>query len=165
VNDHGPRYESAVDRAIREAQERGEFDDLPGKGKPLPGLDGPDDELWWVRDYIRREGLSTEDLLPESLQLRKQVERLDETVAGLPSARAVRDHVVELNRQIRRARIMPSGPPVVLRLVDPDQAVARWEANRSAKPLVSAPAPAAEPPTRRRSWWRGLGRRAARPNR
>lgn len=27
--------ESAVDKAIREAMERGEFDDLPGKGKPL----------------------------------------------------------------------------------------------------------------------------------
>jgi Domain of unknown function (DUF1992) len=25
-----------VDRQIREAQERGDFDDLPGKGKPLP---------------------------------------------------------------------------------------------------------------------------------
>ncbi|HEY0573762.1 MAG TPA: DUF1992 domain-containing protein [Pseudonocardia sp.] len=169
MNEHGPRYESAVDRAIREAQERGEFDNLPGKGKPLPGLDGPDDELWWVRDYIRREGLSTEELLPESLQLRKQIERVDEAVAGLPSERAVRDHVHELNRQIRRARIVPSGPPVVLRLVDPDQAVARWQANRSAKPLAAAPArtpaPAESPPARRRSWWRGLGRRAARPNR
>jgi hypothetical protein len=28
-------WESAVDRAIREAQERGEFDNLPGKGRPL----------------------------------------------------------------------------------------------------------------------------------
>lgn len=28
-------WESAVDKAIREAQERGEFDNLPGKGKPL----------------------------------------------------------------------------------------------------------------------------------
>ncbi|MFQ6059060.1 MAG: DnaJ family domain-containing protein [Anaerolineae bacterium] len=28
-------WESAVDKAIREAMERGEFDDLPGKGQPL----------------------------------------------------------------------------------------------------------------------------------
>lgn len=28
-------WESAVDKAIREAQERGEFEDLPGKGRPL----------------------------------------------------------------------------------------------------------------------------------
>jgi hypothetical protein len=29
------QWESAVDRQIREAQERGEFDNLPGRGKPL----------------------------------------------------------------------------------------------------------------------------------
>ena len=29
------RWESVVDRAIREAQRRGDFDDLPGHGKPL----------------------------------------------------------------------------------------------------------------------------------
>ncbi|MFQ5340820.1 MAG: DnaJ family domain-containing protein [Anaerolineae bacterium] len=28
-------WESVVDKAIREAQERGEFDNLPGKGRPL----------------------------------------------------------------------------------------------------------------------------------
>ena len=29
-------WESDVERQIREAQERGDFDDLPGRGKPLP---------------------------------------------------------------------------------------------------------------------------------
>lgn len=29
------QWESAVDKQIREAEERGEFDDLPGRGKPL----------------------------------------------------------------------------------------------------------------------------------
>src|ERR1051325_4406897 len=34
---HTPRqWESAVEKQIREAEERGEFDNLPGKGKPLP---------------------------------------------------------------------------------------------------------------------------------
>ena len=30
-----PQWENAVDRQIREAQERGDFDNLPGRGKPL----------------------------------------------------------------------------------------------------------------------------------
>lgn len=30
------QFESAVDQQIREAQERGDFDRLPGRGKPLP---------------------------------------------------------------------------------------------------------------------------------
>ena len=46
------RRESVVDRRIREAQEQGAFDDLPGRGKPLPGRHGPDDEHWWLRKEI-----------------------------------------------------------------------------------------------------------------
>ena len=32
----GPTWESLIDRQIREATERGEFDDLPHQGEPLP---------------------------------------------------------------------------------------------------------------------------------
>jgi predicted flavoprotein YhiN len=42
-----------IDRQIREARERGEFDNLPGTGKPLPDLDKPYDENWWVRQKLR----------------------------------------------------------------------------------------------------------------
>ena len=93
-------HETLVERQIRLAQERGDFDDLPGKGKPLPGLDGPDDENWWVKGYLRREGLSAEPLLPTPLQLRREIERLPDTVAGLPDERTVRDVARELNRRI-----------------------------------------------------------------
>lgn len=46
-----------VENLIREAQERGELDGLPGLGKPIPDLDAPYDEHWWVRQWIEREGL------------------------------------------------------------------------------------------------------------
>ena len=82
--------ESVAERAIRLAQERGAFDDLPGRGKPLRGLDGPDDENWWIRGYLEPEGLSGEALLPESLLLRREIERLPGEVAGLSDEAAVR---------------------------------------------------------------------------
>jgi Domain of unknown function (DUF1992) len=47
-------YETLPERLIREAIESGDFDDLPGAGKPLPGAGNPDDELWWVREWIQR---------------------------------------------------------------------------------------------------------------
>jgi hypothetical protein len=47
-------YETLPERLIREAIESGEFDDLPGAGRPLPGAGDPDDELWWVREWIKR---------------------------------------------------------------------------------------------------------------
>lgn len=39
---------------IREAIEKGEFDDLPGEGRPIPGAGGVDDDLWWVRRWVKR---------------------------------------------------------------------------------------------------------------
>ena len=47
-------FETNVDRIIREAMESGDFDDLPGTGKPIPGAGSVDDEMWWVRDWIKR---------------------------------------------------------------------------------------------------------------
>ena len=40
------RYESLPERLIREAIAAGEFDELPGIGKPLPGAGVVDDDLW-----------------------------------------------------------------------------------------------------------------------
>ncbi len=48
-----------ADDKIRTAIERGEFDRLPGLGKPLY-LDDADDPDWWIRKKLREE-----DLLPK----------------------------------------------------------------------------------------------------
>jgi DnaJ-like protein len=189
VSDSWSRRESLIDEQIRKAQERGEFDNLPGKGKPLTGLDEPDDELWWVRRYISREGLSTEALLPPALQLRKETERLDETVRGLASEEAVRNVVTDLNLRIAEWVRVPVGPSVPLRLANADETVARWRAARAAPPerpqleraqLERAEFERAQPgsagPGQRPGgpsaggsgrpsvapWWRRFGRRSAR---
>jgi hypothetical protein len=120
------RYESLIDQQIRMAAERGDFDDLPEMGKPLPGRGTQDGDLWWLKEYVRREGLSTEALLPTSLRLARQAERIHETVRKLPSERSVRAAVAELNRQIADYLRAPSGPHVPIRPVDAEAVVARW---------------------------------------
>jgi hypothetical protein len=50
----GDRYEGFVDRLIRESMERGDFDDLAGEGRPIPGAGSVDDELWWVRRWVKQ---------------------------------------------------------------------------------------------------------------
>lgn len=46
-----------VEKRVQAAMERGEFEGLPGLGRPIPDLDAPYDEHWWVRKWMQREGL------------------------------------------------------------------------------------------------------------
>lgn len=48
------RFEPEIERIVREAIERGEFQHLPGEGKPIAGAGARDDDLWWVRDWVAR---------------------------------------------------------------------------------------------------------------
>jgi Domain of unknown function (DUF1992) len=127
------RYESLIDQQIRMAQERGDFDNLPGTGKPLPGRGTPDDEQWWLKGYLRREGISMEAMLPTSLRLARRLERLPETVARLGSEPAVRDAVADLNQEIEAYLRAPTSPHVPLRPADPDAVVVRWRQLRGTR--------------------------------
>ena len=99
-------FRSWIDQQISEAEERGAFDNLPGTGKPLPNRG--DAENAWLIDWMRREGISTEELLPTPLRLRKQSSRLARTVHEMGSEQEVRDAVAELNYQIVEWRRIPS---------------------------------------------------------
>ena len=131
---YGERYESVVDQRIREAQERGAFDDLPGAGKPLTGLHGADDANWWLRGFLEREGLSKDTLLPAPLRLRKEHERLPEAVRDLPTEAAVRAVVGDYNRRVAAWVRNPTGPRVSVRSASVEEIVAGWRAERSTAP-------------------------------
>ncbi|GAB3915925.1 DUF1992 domain-containing protein [Microlunatus endophyticus] len=100
----GQRNESVHDRLIREAQERGGFDNLKGAGKPLRHLTGPGARDW-VTQWVQREDLS--GVLPPELALRKEAEKIVDTCADLPTEAEVRSVVDELNRRIREMRLRP----------------------------------------------------------
>ena len=140
-------FTSWIDRQISEAAERGAFDDLPGAGKPLPKRSDADDGQAWLRDYLRREGVPAEELLPTPLRLRKEIERLTGTVRELRSEQEVRDAVADLNRRIIQWRRIPEGPPVYVPLVDADMLVSRWrDGQETAPPPVPSPPPTPSPP-------------------
>jgi hypothetical protein len=123
------RFETWVERQIREATERGEFDNLPGEGQPIPGLTGRDDDDWWVTRFLEREKLPMP--LPPSLALRREAAALRETLADVRDEETVRAIVRDLNHRIvdsHRRRI--DGPPVIIRVVDVEQVVADWRADR-----------------------------------
>ncbi|MEQ7009731.1 DUF1992 domain-containing protein [Actinopolymorpha sp. B17G11] len=162
----GISFESWVDKQINDAVARGEFDNLPGAGKPIADLDKPYDEVWVLR-HLRKEGVSTEDLLPTPLQLRKEIERLPDTVRELRSEQDVRAVVDELNHRITRWLRAPSGPRVPVVPVKADAVVGQWRADReeaaakraAARNAAAEVAPEAGVPAQRTPWWRRLARR------
>ncbi|WP_328470089.1 DUF1992 domain-containing protein [Actinoplanes sp. NBC_00393] len=124
-------YESSIDRQMREATERGEFDGLSGAGKPLTGYGEEYDEDWWVKDWLRREG-GAAGVIPASLAVRRAAEDLPAAVGRFTAERAVREHVAELNERIDKARRgLIDGPPVVLPRFDADEVVEQWRARRT----------------------------------
>ena len=123
-------YESRIDRQIREAQERGEFDNLPGSGEPLPDRGELYDEDWWIKELVRREKLT--GLAPTSLKIRKEAEDLMETLATESFESSVRNIVSDLNERIARAqRGLIDGPPVIISTFYVDDVVEAWRGQRA----------------------------------
>ncbi|MDA5281273.1 DUF1992 domain-containing protein [Streptomyces sp. Isolate_45] len=124
----GVSFESFVDRQIREAEARGEFEKLPGWGKPMASLDAPYDELWWIKGKMHREGFSS---LPPALALRKEAEDALEAARAARTERQVRAVLTGINEKIAAAlRMPPPGPPLNLTEFDVEAVLAEWRAAR-----------------------------------
>ena len=110
-----------MDRQIREAQERGDFDNLPGAGKPLGDLGDPNDAEWWVRRYIEREKLDVSGALPTPLALRKEAASFPDSLVDVRGEAEVREILEDFNRRVKVDRLRPAVgamPPLLARTVD-----------------------------------------------
>ncbi len=168
-----PYFESPVEKQIREAQERGDFDDLPGAGKPLDlgDLNDPD---WWVKRLAKREQLDLGGALPGALGLRKEASGFPESFADVRREEQVREILDDFNKRVLADRLRPAVgrlPPAIAKTVDIDDLVRQWARLRARitaeareRDESMARARAAEEETeqaarRDGSWWRSLRRR------
>jgi hypothetical protein len=117
-----------VERQIQEAAERGEFDNLPGAGKPIADLDKPHDELWWVKDKLRREHLS---YLPPTIALRREAEDALVAAHRAGTEGEVRRILADINRKITEGnRKAAEGPPLNLMPFDVERVLRTWRERR-----------------------------------
>lgn len=115
-------WESLIDKKIREGMEQGEFDDLPGKGKPVDTSENPfeDPEMRLAHRVLRNAGFAPswieerKDIDAEIEIARNQLLRVwtvlqnargtdNERGAGIRWEKALisfRDQAAELNRRI-----------------------------------------------------------------
>lgn len=149
-----------VDLQIRQAMERGDFDDLPGRGKPIEDLGSQHDPDWWLKRLVERERIA---VLPPSLQLRRDDAELDAKVDTYNVEAEVRREVTEFNERVIRARYRPAeGPPLITMPRDVEAEVSAWRDRRTTRHAAQRAAAAAAPPAHRsagrpersrRRWW------------
>jgi hypothetical protein len=138
-----------VDLQVRQAMERGDFENLPGYGKPIEGLGESHDPDWWLKKLVERERIV---VLPPSVALRKEDAELDDELDRYNTEAQVRQHVEDFNERVIRARYSLSpGPPLITMPRAVDETVAAWKERYAARRTASRTAPAA-PPTKRH-WW------------
>jgi hypothetical protein len=118
VEKDGAGVKDPVEEQIKEAIARGDFDNLPGQGRPLPkGDDGPG---WWARRQI--EQMRRLDRLSE---LSARIDRDLGDVWVLRDEAVVRERVAEFNAEIESAnRDVPVDEQ--LSLLDPAEVLGTW---------------------------------------
>ena len=142
-----------IETAIQQAIRRGEFDNLPGSGKPLEKLGTHHDPDWWIRQKIETENLT--GLGPPALSLRVENLELDTQLDLERSETRVREILDDFNRRVVDARRqLQGGPPVVTPTRDVETEVRAWRERRAARTEAAQQADAApETSAPRRAWW------------
>ena len=89
-----------ADRRIEDAMREGKFDNLPGKGKPLDLEPMPAEEnarlMWWALRLMKQN-----DVTPDEVRLRKQIDLLRDELAGAKTEQRVVFLVTAINATVR----------------------------------------------------------------
>ena len=98
-------FEKIVEERIKMAQKKGEFKNLPGKGKPLPEEDVnvPED----VR--LAYKILKNADCVPPELEIKKEIRNTQELLSGMAETGEKYKMLKKLNLLILKLNSMRSG--------------------------------------------------------
>ncbi|HEV2845761.1 MAG TPA: DUF1992 domain-containing protein [Thermoanaerobaculia bacterium] len=153
----GMSFETWVDSQISRSIARGDFERLPGAGRPLQGLDREETAYDWAVAKARREGVDTAAMLPPGLALRRERDELPVRAARLASEAEVRALAEDYNHRVEAfwRRPQESRWSPVPGLADVEALVTGWHRDHPPEP---PPVPQTETARPRRRF-RGLRRR------
>ena len=102
-------YLKIVERRIQEAQRNGEFDNLPGQGKPL----ALEDERHVPEDLrLAYKILKNADCLPPELQEKKEIRQMEDLLAGIPDEQKRYKLIKKINYKIMKLNMMGRKSPL-----------------------------------------------------
>ena len=99
-------FEKIAEKKIREAMDNGEFDDLPGKGKPLE----LEDDRHIAQDIrLAHKILKNANCLPPELELRKEILTMEELLDGVRDTKEKYRQIKKLNYLIMKLNMSRRG--------------------------------------------------------
>ena len=103
-------FDKIAERRIRDALERGDFKDLPGRGRPLQLEDDsrvPED----LR--LAYKILKNADCLPPEIEIKKEIRQMEDMLASLPDERERYRHIKRINYKIMQLNMMGKKSPLL----------------------------------------------------
>jgi hypothetical protein len=90
--------------------DRGDFDDLPGRGKPMQIEDdsGVPEDL-----RLAYKVLKNADCLPPELQLKKEIRQMEDLLESIPDEKEKYRQIKKINYKIMRLNIMGKKSPLL----------------------------------------------------
>jgi hypothetical protein len=105
-----PGYERIVEERIKEAMEKGEFDNLPGKGKPL----AVEDDSHVPEDLrLAYKLLKNADCLPPELLEKKEILQMEDMLATIPDEKERYKLIKKINFKIMKLNVMGRKSPLL----------------------------------------------------
>ena len=105
-----PGYEKIVEQRIKEAMENGEFENLPGKGKPIP----IEDDSHVPEDLrLAYKLLKNADCLPPELLEKKEILQMEDMLASVPDEKERYKLIKKINFKIMKLNVMGRKSPLL----------------------------------------------------
>jgi len=103
-------FQKIVEQLLKEAVERGEFRDLPGKGKPLSLEDESNipEDLRLAYKILKRA-----DCLPPELELRKEIRQMEDLLDSIPEEKEKYKMIKKINYKILKLNMMGHKSPLL----------------------------------------------------
>jgi hypothetical protein len=103
-------FQRIIEQRIQEAQERGEFDNLPGRGKPILF---EDDSRIPEELRLAYKILKNADCLPPELEVKKEIRQMEDLLENVPDEKEKYKLMKKINFKIMKLNMMGSKTPLL----------------------------------------------------
>ncbi len=103
-------FQKIIEKKIKEAQDKGEFDNLPGSGEPLKIEDDshvPED-LRLVYKILKNA-----NCLPPELQLKKEIRQMEDMLDKIQDEKEMYRQLKRINYKITQLNMLGKGSPLL----------------------------------------------------